>query len=94
MKPVILSKEFECRWFTHHNIKALIEDPNVLNLIESRATTDSLSWAYDIEEYCDKTYGVRETWGDVTTLCIDYVPEDAHYTIKLINGWETITYKE
>ena len=94
MKPVILSKVFNCQWYTHHRIKELLEDPVILNFIESRSNSDTLEWAYGIEDYCDNKYGVRETWGDVTTLCIEYIPEDMSYTVELINGWETIIIKE
>ena len=95
MKPVILSKEFDCQWFTHHKIRELLEDPIVIMYMESmEARSGTLEWAYNIEDYCDFKYGIRESWGDVTTLCIEYIEDNKDYTVELINGWETITYKE
>jgi hypothetical protein len=94
MKPVILSKMFDCQWFTYHKVQKLLNDPTVIWYIMNKHKYDTLEWAYKIEEHCDKEFGFRETWGDVTTLGIEFVPTDSNVSVEFIDGWETITYKE
>jgi len=94
MKPVIIAKQFDCQWYTHHGIKELLDDPIVVAIASSKDFSDTLDWAYAIEDYCDDRYGYRDTWGDTATIGIEYIPEGTDFTVENIDGWETIIIKE
>jgi hypothetical protein len=90
MKPVVLAKDYGAQWYTYHGIKALLEDPNILNYISSTSLEEDLEWVYELENYFDLMYGERETWGDITSLKIELVPKECNFTVELVDGWETI----
>lgn len=95
LRPVILAKGYECQWYTLHKIKELLDDPVVLNFIETEIDfSESLEEAYILENYCDLMYGERECWGDVTQLKIETVPSEVDFNVEVVDGWETIVYKD
>ena len=57
---VLVSPGFGAGWYSWHGIHELLFDPVVVGMLENNIDR------YEIEKYCEKTYGEDEYYGSVS----------------------------
>lgn len=88
MVAVLISPRYGAGWYSWHGIRELLFDPVVVEMLENNIDR------YEIEKYCEKTYGEDEYYGGITDLQIVWIPEGREFMIHEYDGSETLRYKD
>ena len=84
---VLYSPDFGAGWFTWHDIKELLFDPKVVEMVMEKTSSET------IELYCRTVYG-DHYYGGAENLTVAWVPPGTEFVIEDYDGAETITFKD
>ena len=84
---VLYSPDFGAGWFTWHDIKELLFDPKVVDMVMEKTSSET------IELYCRTVYG-DHYYGGAENLTVAWVPPGTEFVIEDYDGNESITFKD
>ena len=85
---VLYSPGYGAGWYSWHNIKELLFDPAVVDMVENKVHTRT------IENYCREKYGEESYLGGAENLKIMWLDIGTNFIIKEYDGSESIQLKE
>lgn len=85
---VLVSYGFGAGWYSWHEVKELLFDPRVVEMVENKASYE------EIEEYCEQVYGKENYYGGIEGLHVEWIPIQTMFQIREYDGAESIEYNE
>jgi hypothetical protein len=84
---VLYSPGFGAGWFTWHDIKELLFDPKVVDMVLEKTSAET------IELYCKTVYG-DHYYNGAEDLEVAWVPTGTEFIVEDFDGNESITFKD
>ena len=83
---VLYSPGYGAGWYSWHDIKELIYDPIVVDMVERKEPANV------IESYCEEKYGDDAYFGGAEDLQVEWIPIGTKFRIAEYDGAESIEY--
>lgn len=93
---VLYSSEYGSGWYTWHNYKDLLTDPEVVHLVDEREKAPEELRIYfneKIVNYCERKYPGGH-WNGVGQLAIEWIPLGTIYRVCEYDGKERIELQD
>lgn len=85
---VLVSHGFGAGWYSWHYDERLLFEPTIAEMLEKNVDI------YEIEKYCEKTYGNEIYYGGLDGLSIVWVPVGMRFRIEEYDGAESLKMEQ
>lgn len=94
MKEIVIAKDYDTKWYTHHKIKELVLNPEIIKLVKNLHSHNNLRQALAIEEHCEYLINKSLNLRDSNHLTTITVPSGTRFDIKFHHGKEIVVFNK
>lgn len=85
---VLVSHDYGAGWYSWHKDERLLFDPRIVEMLENDCDL------YEIESYCEKTYGDDIYYGGIDGLVVHWVSVGTQFKIDEYDGAERLVISD